>query len=94
MLHGNRGRLMSRAGRDRVLSAGIRYVFKLRAQTNAGRGSTYSFKVWNDGEREPRGWDLTGREDAAQPSAGSALLITHHVDASFGDVTITPAGAP
>jgi hypothetical protein len=94
MLHGNRGRLMSRSGRDRRLTPGVRYLFKLRAQTNAGQGTTYSFKVWKDGMREPEGWDLTGREDSSQPSAGSALLITHHVDASFGDVTITPVGAP
>ncbi|MBI1878022.1 MAG: hypothetical protein HYR94_07315, partial [Chloroflexi bacterium] len=30
------------------------------------------------------------QEQLADPQNGSLLLLAHHVDASFGDVTITP----
>ena len=64
------------------------YIYKARSQTVAG-GVQYSMKVWPQGQAEPAAWDLTILEDAGPPT-GSVVLIAHHVDAQFGNVTVTP----
>jgi hypothetical protein len=70
------------------LEFGRTYNFRARTETVAG-GIQYSFKAWAQGGAEPEGWDLTIVEDAG-PATGSVALIAHHVDAQFGDVSITP----
>jgi regulation of enolase protein 1 (concanavalin A-like superfamily) len=64
------------------------YVFKARSETVPG-GVRYSWKVWPQGSAEPAAWDLTLVEDAG-PATGSVILIAHHVDVQFGDVTVRP----
>jgi uncharacterized repeat protein (TIGR02543 family) len=68
---------------------GVKYIFKLRSETVSG-GSTYSFKVWRADESEPSDWNLVGQEPADDQTQGSLILVAHHVDASFGNVSITP----
>jgi len=75
----------------RKLAYGVPYVFKMRVETVPGQGGLYSFKVWEEGQLEPSGWDLTTQEELADPQNGSFLLLAHHVDASFGDVTVIPS---
>jgi len=73
-----------------TLAFGVPYVFKARVETIPGLGGLYRFKVWEEGQPEPAGWNLQAQEDLTDPQSGSILLLTHHVDASFGTVTVTP----
>ncbi len=72
------------------LQTGITYIYKMRVETTA-EGSTYRFKVWQQGSSEPATWDMEGDiPDPNAPLAGSLVLVSHHVDASFGNVSVTP----
>ena len=55
-------------------------------ETIAGVGGRYSFKVWETGQPEPPAWDIVGQEALSDPQNGSMMLISHHADASYGDV--------
>jgi len=55
-------------------------------------GGRYRFKIWRAADAEPPNWDLDGQAALGDPAQGSVLLISHHVDANFGAVTITPLG--
>jgi hypothetical protein len=70
------------------IELGATYVFKARSETVDG-GVRYSFKAWRQGDAEPSEWQLVIVEDAG-PASGAIALIAHQVDASFGDVTVTP----
>jgi regulation of enolase protein 1 (concanavalin A-like superfamily) len=70
------------------LAFGQTYMFKARSETVSG-GVRYSWKVWPQGSAEPAAWDLTLVEDSG-PATGSVILIAHHVDVQFGDVTVGP----
>jgi hypothetical protein len=74
---------------SRKLALGVRYIFKARAEARP-QADFYRFKVWQDGEPEPSGWDLSGYGSAQENSEGSVLLVAHHSDVTFGDVTIVP----
>ena len=87
---GNRGIIVANDTSGRKLGYEVPYIFKMRVETMPGEGGLYSFKVWEDGQPEPSGWDLTAQEGLSDPQNGSFLLLAHHVDASFGDVTVTP----
>jgi hypothetical protein len=68
----------------------IKHLLKMRVETNA-HGHTYSVKIWEDGRAEPAAWDIQSRQALSEGLRnGSLLLLAHHVDASFGNVTITP----
>ena len=50
----------------------------------------YSFRIWDAAEDEPTTWQCVHvLRSTAALRAGSLGLIAHHVDASFGDVTVT-----
>lgn len=85
-LIGNDGSPLDR--QSQVWNFGTTYVMKARAETVAD-GVEYSYKWWPQGSTEPADWNLTLVEDSG-PAEGSVLLIAHHVDATFGDVTISP----
>ena len=60
-----------------------------------GSSVTYRLKTWRDGESEPADWKLVGMQSLANdPGSGSAVLLAHHVDATFGNVTIVPGPFP
>jgi len=93
--------LVLRLGRDAPiensdvqLDVGTRYNFKMRVETMLGQGGVYSLKVWEDGHPEPAEWDLYAQDDVSDLQSGSLLLVAHRVDASFGDVTVTPGPFP
>lgn len=73
----------------RHLTTGTTYVFKMRAKTIGGN-SVYSMKVWEAGSTEPLLWDIMGPGLPAGTSRGSLLLLAHYIDASFGNVSVTP----
>jgi len=72
------------------LNLGVQYIFKLRAETDTNGYSNYSLKVWPAGQAEPADWTLVGVEEVDDQAQGSLMLLSHHADATFGDVTIVP----
>jgi len=72
------------------------YALRLRCATlpdaTSGDGVTrYSFKIWLAGEPEPDDW--TWQHLQTDPHAlrrGGPALLAHHVDLTFGDVTVVP----
>jgi len=87
-LAGNKALSLDHA--DRQFQVGETYVFKIRAETIPGKMSMYRFKVWNSKNAEPSDWDLGGIQPMWDPLYGSLLLVAHHVDATFGNITVTP----
>ena len=81
---------------------GETYVLKALCQTlpddAEGRGVTrYAFKFWHEATAEPSSWDwehVQVSEHALR--RGGVALVAHHVDASFGDISVVPlpAGQP
>jgi hypothetical protein len=75
---------------------GEAYVLKALCQTlpddEQGRGVTrYAFKFWPAAAAEPQAWDwehVQASRDALR--RGGVALVAHHVDASFGDISIVP----
>src|SRR5690606_19163298 len=51
-------------------------------------------KSWHASENEPAEWSLSGQAHVSGPAHGSFLLLAHEVDATFGDVTVTPVTHP
>jgi hypothetical protein len=46
------------------------------------------------GQSEPSNWTLQGQQSLSDPQNGSVLLVSHHVDAEFGNVTVTQLAPP
>ncbi|MBD3267590.1 hypothetical protein GF373_13055 [bacterium] len=65
------------------------YGMKHRVETLADGRSLYRVKMWPYGESEPASWDLA-RYESGDLASGSALLIAHHTDVTFGDIWVTP----
>lgn len=87
-LFGNQGTILAWTA-DQALQIGVTYIFKMRVDSVPG-GAQYRLKWWPSGEDEPSGWILTGFQSLSDdPGHGCILLLAHHVDASFGAVTIT-----
>ncbi len=78
----------------RKLDFDVPYIFKIRAETHPGEGTLYSAKVWAASDSEPVDWDFSGMDGPSDLPDGSMLLVAHHVDATFGTVTVTPLPDP
>lgn len=87
-IYGNNGDILDT--QSRTLSPDVPYLFKAQVETNPGIGGYYKLKVWEEGQPEPAGWDVTGQEDLSDPQSGSMMLISHKADASFGNVQLGP----
>jgi len=73
------------------LEFGVPYMMKMRVQSDRGN-SVYRLKFWEAGQMEPEGWDLTGSGGSTTPQVGSLMLVAHHADVEFGNVSITRVG--
>ncbi len=73
-----------------TMAFGVPYIFKMRVTTNPGVGGEYKLKVWQSGLPEPGSWTLQGTQSLSDPQSGSFCLVSHHVDATFGNVTVIP----
>mgnify|MGYP000117906143 CR=1 FL=1 len=74
---------------------GRTYWLRARVETVSGGGSLYRMKAWEDGRSEPSAWNLslqTTPDPSSPTNTGSFLLVAHHVDATFGNVTAAPIG--
>jgi hypothetical protein len=83
------------AAEDASLATGVRYMMRFRQQDGFEPGTTrYSCKVWRADEPEPAEWrlqsDIPDWPGTTGQRSGSAVLLAHEVDATFGDTTITP----
>jgi LmbE family N-acetylglucosaminyl deacetylase/regulation of enolase protein 1 (concanavalin A-like superfamily) len=83
------------ATKDMSLASEVRYMMRFRQQDGFSAGHTrYSCRVWRADQTEPSTWDLqydipdwTG---VPGQRPGSAVLLAHEVDATFGDTTVSP----
>lgn len=75
----------------RTIREGIPYRMKHRVEDLSDTETAYSVKLWEDGQKEPDTWDLIANEinENGQPG-GSAQLIAHHTDVTFGNIEIIP----
>jgi len=89
---GNRNNRVAKDQSGRRLELGRTYIFKVRVQTESDGRHLYQFKAWLAGQTEPAAWQLQIRNGnlADDPTHGSLLLVAHHVDASFGPITVVP----
>ena len=72
----------------RSIQLNRKYGMKHRVKT-IGRDSTlYQVKLWLYDEPEPEEWDFQGIEVEENYHSGSALLIAHNTNVTFGDVTV------
>ncbi len=85
-LVGNESSVIDRATSD--LAFGTTYTFKAQV-TDGATGTSYRFKSWPQGTPEPAQW-TTEIDGVAGPSAGSVILLAHHVDATFGNPIVRP----
>ena len=75
--------------RRRPLTYDKPYRMKHRVETLPDGQSRYRVKLWPADETEPSVWDLE-RIENGDLASGSALLIAHHSDVTFGDVSVVP----
>ena len=74
--------------RLRTITLGKRYQMKKRVETLADNTTLFSVKLWDAGEEEPEHWDLQAREKPDNIPSGSALLIAHNTDVTFGNIQV------
>lgn len=74
---------------SKQMEFGVEYIFKLSVESSPNP-SYYRLKFWKASDPEPAAWNLEGTGEFDGPTAGSALLVAHWVDATFGQVTVTP----
>jgi hypothetical protein len=82
------GNNLVQANKNRTLAFGTEYMFKFRVENN-GSGPLYSLKVWQSSNSEPGPWDVQLQQSHSDPQNGCVLFVAHHVDASFGNATVT-----
>jgi len=66
-----------------------------RVETTPDGRSVYSVRLWERATPERSTWDLQRSENpAGEIESGSALLIAHNVDVTFGDIEVTSLAKP
>jgi len=66
------------------------YRLKHRVESISEIETQYSVKFWDAELPEPGGWDLQAVEVMTRKESGSALLIAHNTDVTFGNISVTP----
>jgi LmbE family N-acetylglucosaminyl deacetylase/regulation of enolase protein 1 (concanavalin A-like superfamily) len=79
-----------------TLAPNVQYRMRFRQRGISAGLTRYSCKVWRADQNEPAAWDLeTDIPDWAGTTgqrSGSAVLLAHETDVTFGNATIAPAG--
>lgn len=75
--------------KDESFPVGSTQWIKMRVETLAD-GHVYSLKMWADGEEEPARWELVNTQPLDGVDSGSLVLVAHHVDVTFGDLSVVP----
>jgi hypothetical protein len=68
----------------------FKYHIKSRVEHIEKDITRYRVKIWSFGNPEPGGWDLTAIEGANDMQYGSALIIAHNTDVTFGTINVNP----
>ena len=89
-LGGNKVLPMALGPVGQAIEFDVPYRLKLRAETIPGYTSLYSFKMWEADEAEPEAWTFRGQQRLWNPMFGSVLLVAHHTDVTFGNVSVVP----
>ena len=76
----------------RRVQLGVLYMMKHRVETLHDETTRYQVKLWEAGTQEPVAWDLVAIEGAGNLAGGSALLIAHNTDVTFGDIYVDSLG--
>jgi hypothetical protein len=74
----------------RAIDPGTRYGMKARVATLKEGGARYSAKLWPANQPEPCDWDIEMDRPTGGVASGSALLVAHYTDVTFGDVHVLP----
>lgn len=61
-----------------------------RVETLSHGHSWFRVKLWPVDDEEPAEWDFQRLEEEDDVASGSALLLGHFADVTFGDVTVLP----
>ncbi|MEQ9442859.1 MAG: hypothetical protein RIG62_27710 [Cyclobacteriaceae bacterium] len=73
------------------ITLGTQYHMKHRVRTLHDSLTRYQVKLWEDGLPEPATWDLVADENSTKNiSSGSALLLAHNTDVTFGPISVIP----
>lgn len=75
--------------RRRQLEFETPYKMKHRVETLADGRTWYRVKLWAASSEEPDDWDFE-RFEPGDLKSGSALLLAHHSDVTFGNVEVVP----
>ncbi len=89
MLYGDRAKTENLEW-NRPVQLGRLYKMAARVETVDLTTSCYSAKLWDADLPEPDQWDLVGIKENETMFSGSALLLSHNTDVSFGNVSIKP----
>jgi uncharacterized repeat protein (TIGR02543 family) len=90
-LHGDKSVVHGSDSQSTPIELGVPYVMKVRVETLPNGSTQYDFKMWKESDGEPPAWDMSGVELAGEDvPSGSVLLVSHHVDATWHDVVISP----
>ena len=89
MLYGGRARTENTEW-NRHIELGKVYKMAARVETIEATTSRYSAKLWDAQLPEPVSWDLVGIKENEKMFFGSALLLSHNTNVSFGNVSIRP----
>ncbi len=78
------------------LTWGETYYWKVRSESVPGTKGRFKMKVWPASAGlggEPADWMVSINGTSNSLQNGSALLLSHHVDVTFGNVTVVPINA-
>lgn len=63
---------------------------KYGVENLADGSSLYRAKLWRSTDPEPTDWDFKRSELQDDVATGSALLLAHPSDVTFGDILVNP----
>ena len=78
----------------RSIKPEVVYKMKHRVEDLPGLRTLYSVKIWERNENEPQEWDFQATEISTRREYGSACLIAHHTNVTFGDISVVPVNSP
>ena len=74
----------------RTIETGIIYGMKHKVESIGDSTTRYAVKLWQIHEKEPIDWDFVAIEQSENVFRGSALLLAHNTEVTFGDVVVLP----
>lgn len=81
------GAMTQEAGPGRDLAFDRAYGMRLRVEPS-GTGTVYSARIWPACEAEPSGWALICEKPRETVPGGSAALLAHNTDVTFGATSV------